>query len=56
MHVPFLGGFGDGSAVAGRLQRAEVRPTLEVILTEPPEYLRKKHNPEVGLGSIKPDL
>ena len=29
-----------------------VRPTLEVTLTQPPSYLRKKKDPETGLALI----
>ena len=46
----------DGSAVAGHLQQAIVRPTLEVILTEAPTYLKKKLDPEIGIALIAPDL
>lgn len=46
----------DGSAVAGHLERAMVRPTLEVILTESPRQLRKRFDPDVGLALIDPDL
>jgi hypothetical protein len=31
-----------------------VRPTLEVILTEPPEHLLKAHDPASGLALIRP--
>ena len=37
------------SAIAGHLGEAHVRPTLEVILTESPAHLRKRHDPESGL-------
>src|SRR5690606_32156561 len=40
LHIHAVLGRRDGSAVAGHLQSAVVRPTLEVILTESPEYLR----------------
>lgn len=56
LHTHAVLGRRDGSAVAGHLQTAEVRPTLEVILTESPEYLRKKLDPDVGLALIKPNL
>lgn len=56
LHVHAVLGRRDGSAVAGHLQTAEVRPTLEIVLTESPKYLRKKFDPEVGLALIKPDL
>jgi hypothetical protein len=35
---------------------AHVRPTLEVILTEPPAHLVKAHDPESGLALIRPDI
>ncbi|MGB3025409.1 PPC domain-containing DNA-binding protein [Paradevosia shaoguanensis] len=56
LHIHAVLGRRDGSAVAGHLLSAEVRPTLEVILTESPEYLRKKLDPNVGLALIKPEL
>ena len=31
---------------------AHVRPTLEVILIQPPSYLRKSKDPETGLALI----
>jgi uncharacterized protein len=31
-----------------------VRPTLEIVLTESPAHLRKRHDPESGLALIKP--
>jgi uncharacterized protein len=30
--------------------------TLELVLDEPPEHLRKRHDPESGLALIAPDL
>jgi len=56
LHIHAVLGRRDGSAVAGHLLSGEVRPTLEVILTESPEYLRKKLDPNVGLALIKPEL
>ena len=38
---------------AGHLIEGQVRPTLEVILTDSPAHLRKKHNPESGLALIE---
>jgi hypothetical protein len=34
---------------------ATVRPTLELILTESPAYLRRKHDPRSGLALISID-
>ncbi len=56
LHIHAVLGRRDGSAVAGHLETAEVRPTLEVILTESPEYLRKRLDPEIGLALIAPAL
>lgn len=56
VHIHAVLGKRDGSAVAGHLERALVRPTLEVILTESPRQLRKRFHPEVGLALIDPDL
>ncbi|MBN9607587.1 MAG: DNA-binding protein [Actinomycetales bacterium] len=43
----------DGSAHGGHLKRAIVRPTCEIVLTETPEPLRKRHDPESGLALIR---
>jgi predicted DNA-binding protein with PD1-like motif len=32
---------------------AHVRPTLELILTETPAHLKRRHDPETGLGLIR---
>lgn len=45
----------DGSARAGHLLHAIVRPTLEIVLTESPAYLQKRHDPQSGLALIDPD-
>lgn len=55
LHIHVVLGKRDGSAVAGHLVKAEVRPTLEVILTESPQHLRKRHDPESGLALIALD-
>jgi uncharacterized protein len=54
LHVHIVVGRRDGSARAGHLGKAHVRPTLEVILTESPAHLRKVHDPESGLNLIRP--
>ncbi|HLW68880.1 MAG TPA: PPC domain-containing DNA-binding protein [Gemmataceae bacterium] len=43
----------DGEALGGHLLEAHVRPTLEVILTESPQHLHRKHDPETGLALIR---
>lgn len=42
----------DGIAMGGHLLEAHVRPTLEVVLTESPGYLRKRKDSESGLALI----
>ena len=56
LHIHVVLGRRDGSALAGHLAEAHVRPTLEVILTEPPAHLVKAHDPESGLALIRPDI
>jgi predicted DNA-binding protein with PD1-like motif len=52
VHAHIVVGKKDGTAHGGHLLEAHVRPTLEVILTESPEQLRKKYDPESGLSLI----
>src|SRR5687768_13750141 len=40
LHIHLVLGRRDGSAIAGHLAEAQVRPTLEVIITESPAHLR----------------
>ena len=54
LHLHLVVGKRDGSAVAGHLGEAHVRPTLEVIVTESPTHLRKVEDPESGLALIRP--
>ncbi|HEX2886186.1 PPC domain-containing DNA-binding protein [Vineibacter terrae] len=56
LHVHAVLGRRDGSALAGHLTEARVRPTLEVVVTESPAHLRKKHDPKSGLALIRPDM
>ncbi len=55
LHVHMVAGKRDGTAVAGHLARAHVRPTLEVIINESPAHLRKRKDPESGLPLIRFD-
>jgi len=52
LHVHVVLGCRDGSALAGHLVTAHVRPTLEVVLTESPSFLQKRQDPESGLALI----
>ncbi len=54
IHLHAVLGRRDGSAVAGHLKSAIVRPTLEVIVTEQPAHLCKTIDPESGLALINP--
>ena len=42
----------DLSALAGHVQRAECRPTIEVVLEEVPAYLRRVHDASTGLALL----
>jgi predicted DNA-binding protein with PD1-like motif len=53
LHVHLVVGRRDGTAMAGHLGEAHVRPTLEIILTESPAHLRKTQDPETGLALIR---
>ncbi len=55
LHVHVVVGRRDGSAMGGHLLSANVRPTLEVVLTETPDHLTRKHDPESGLALIDLD-
>lgn len=54
LHIHCVLGRRDGSALAGHLIEGHVRPTLEIVLTESPAHLRKRHDPESGLALIEP--
>ena len=54
IHAHMVVGKRDGTAHGGHLQEAHVRPTLEMILTESPVVLQKRHDPESGLALIRP--
>jgi predicted DNA-binding protein with PD1-like motif len=53
IHIHLVLGRRDGSAIAGHLKEARVRPTLEMILTETPPHLTRRHDPETGLNLIQ---
>ena len=53
VHAHVVLGKRDGAACGGHLLAAKVRPTLELILTESPGYLRRRHDPASGLALIR---
>ena len=55
LHLHLVLGKRDGTALAGHLGEAHVRPTLEVIVTEQAAHLQKVHDPESGLALIRPE-
>lgn len=42
----------DGTTLGGHLLEGHVRPTLEVIVTESPAHLRRRHDPDTGLALV----
>jgi len=52
LHVHAVLGKADGSTVGGHLLEAHVRPTLEIVLIQPPSYLRKQRDPATGLALL----
>jgi predicted DNA-binding protein with PD1-like motif len=53
VHCHVVLGKRDGAAVGGHLIEARVRPTLEVMLTETPGQLRRRHDERTGLALIE---
>ena len=53
VHAHVVVGKRDGTAHGGHLLEAHVWPTLEVILTESPEHLRRQMDEKVGLALIR---
>ena len=53
VHVHAVLGKRSGAAMAGHLEEAHVRPTLEIIVTESPAHLCKAQDKETGLALIK---
>lgn len=53
VHAHVVVGKADGTAHGGHILEAYVRPTLEVVLVESPEYLCRRTDPETGLALIR---
>ena len=56
VHAHVVLGRRDTTTLGGHLMDARVRPTLELILEEPPVHLRKRSDAETGLALIAPEL
>lgn len=52
VHGHVVLGTREGNARGGHLKEARVRPTLEVVVTEEPEHLRRRHDDTTGLPLI----
>lgn len=52
-HAHVVLGRRDASTCGGHLLQARVRPTLELILNEPPAYLRREYDAESHLALIR---
>ena len=53
VHAHVVLGKKDGTAHGGHLMKAIVHPTLEIILTESPAYLKREMDKDSGLPLIK---
>jgi predicted DNA-binding protein with PD1-like motif len=54
VHAHCVVGRRDGTTRGGHLLEGHVWPTLEVIVSESPEHLQKRYDPETGLTLINP--
>jgi predicted DNA-binding protein with PD1-like motif len=54
VHLHCIVGMRDGSTRGGHLLEAKVWPTLEVVVSEWPAFLRKRFDPALGLAVIDP--
>lgn len=53
LHAHAVLGRGDCTTLGGHLLRATVRPTLEILVTDAPAYLCRRHDPQSGLALIR---
>jgi predicted DNA-binding protein with PD1-like motif len=56
LHVHCVLSQDDGSAIAGHLVEAEVRPTAEVLITDSPTALHRRIDPGSGLPVLDPEI
>ena len=54
VHAHLVAGRSDGSTAGGHLIEGEVRPTLELVLVEPPAHLRRRFDPASRLALLQP--
>lgn len=54
VHAHAVLGRRDGTAHGGHLMKAHVRPTLELVLSEWPQHLRKRFDPDSEIPLIAP--
>lgn len=54
VHAHVVVGKRNGAAMGGHLLEAHVRPTLELVLEDSGEQLKRKFDPESGLALIDP--
>jgi len=54
VHAHVVLGKADATAHGGHLVRGDVRPTLEIVVTETPAHLRRRFDPESRLALIDP--
>ena len=54
VHAHVVLGKSDATAIGGHILNAHVWPTLELVVTESPDYLQKRHDSETGLALIDP--
>ncbi|MGE3508110.1 MAG: PPC domain-containing DNA-binding protein [Vicinamibacterales bacterium] len=54
VHAHVVIGKSDATAHGGHLMEGYARPTLEVVLTELPHHLERRHDPASGLNLIDP--
>jgi hypothetical protein len=55
LHAHAVCGRRDGTTVGGHIRRAVVRPTLELVITQTPEFLRRRHDLRSGLALVDLD-
>jgi predicted DNA-binding protein with PD1-like motif len=56
VHAHVVVGKSDATAHGGHLIEGHVRPTLEIVLTEAPRHLRRRHDPVSGLALVDPTM